>query len=225
MLKETSYSEKFQTLKKWMPNIMESIKKDVKNEHLKKDWQFAKKYFTGVNLNKVTKEELSSGYLAAIEQEEKREEIAEFISNCWLLKNGDVYHYFEEELKRINPNFNEIESINADQSEKILKGSIEQFGAYKSYLFSVLNSVAFSQQHLENLKQLAENENVKEEQETLQNRENKSVEEMKKAYELIISRMSDKYEKKLSGLQKKYLQDTEAFKKQIATLQSKLSKG
>jgi hypothetical protein len=38
-----------------MPNIAETPKKELKNEHLKKDWLFAKKYFAGKNLTKIIK--------------------------------------------------------------------------------------------------------------------------------------------------------------------------
>jgi hypothetical protein len=53
--------------------------------------------------------------------------------------------------------------------------------------------------------------------------EKQSAETLEKAYEREIARLTDKYEKKLQGLQKKYLFDTEALKKQIATLQRKLN--
>ena len=40
-----------------------------------------------------------------------------------------------------------------------------------------------------------------------------------------MARLTDKYEKKLMGLQKKYQLDQEALKKQLAALQRKLQAG
>jgi hypothetical protein len=224
MLKDATYKEKFVILKNWMPEIIETVKKDLKAEHLKKDWMFAKKYFPGINLNKVTNTELVAGYQSAMDGEEKGEEIAEFISNCWLLKNGELYHYFEEELTKVNPNFNEIKVLEPSKSQEISEKAIKQFGAYKTYLFTVLNSVAFQEKDLNNLKSLSEKdlketENV---EKVLVGKQN--IEEVEKFYDVKIARLTDKYEKKISGLQKKYMQDVEAFKKQIAILQAKLTK-
>jgi len=224
MLKDVTYKEKFAILKKWMPEIMESVKKDVKNEHLKKDWMFAKKYFPGKNLNKVTNLELVEGYLAALNGEEKAEEIAEFLSNCWLLKNGELYHYFEEELAKVNPNFSEIVQLETKKSEEISDEAIKQFGAYRTYLFSVLNSVAFQEKDFNNLKNLAEKDLNNEKEALVEQAKNQNLEEIEKSYDLKIARLTDKYEKKISGLQKKYMQDVESFKKQIAILNTKLAK-
>jgi hypothetical protein len=44
-----------------------------------------------------------------------------------------------------------------------------------------------------------------------------------KSFELKMQRLVDKYEKRLSGLEKKYLNDTDILKKQIANLQKKLA--
>ena len=99
MLKDATYKEKYNALKNWMPAIVDVVKKDLKNEHLKTDFVFAKRYFAGKNLNKLTNEELVAGYASAIQQEEKGEEIAEFITNRWLIKNSELYGFFEEELK------------------------------------------------------------------------------------------------------------------------------
>lgn len=45
MLKDTTYAEKMAMLKGWFETILQDIKKDIKNDHLKKDWNFAKSYF------------------------------------------------------------------------------------------------------------------------------------------------------------------------------------
>ena len=46
---------------------------------------------------------------------------------------------------------------------------------------------------------------------------------MQSHYDQQITRLTDKYEKKLQGMQKKYIQDIETLKKQITLLQRKLN--
>ncbi len=52
--------------------------------------------------------------------------------------------------------------------------------------------------------------------------EAKSVEQIKRHCEQEVARLTDKYEKKLLGMQKKYAIDTAQLKKQIGMLQKKL---
>lgn len=223
MLKEATYKEKFQILKKWMPEIIDSVKKELKNDHLKKDWMFAKKYFAGKNLNKITSSELAEGYVSAIENEEKSEEIGEFISSCWLLKNGEIYHFFEEELKKINPDFSAIEKLEPDASKKIAMEAVKEFGAFNTYVFSILNSVAFQEADLKNLESLAKNDQLETKEKGEAEEKHQSIEGLSKSFEQKLAKITDKYEKKILGLQKKYTQDIGAFKKQIASLQIKLN--
>ncbi len=223
MLKDATYKEKYSVLKNWMPTIVDIVKKDLKNEHLKHDFVFAKRYFAGKNLAKLTNEELVEGYAAAIQQEEKGEDIAEFVTNRWLIKNSELYGFFEDELKKINPDFAAIKEIDKSKSQEIVNGAVKQFGAPRTYLFSVLNSVAFSDDDFKKLGTQAEEEAKKDSAVEAQKVELQNVEQIKRACNEQIARIEDKYEKKLQGLQKKYLQDVEALKKQISALQRKVS--
>lgn len=206
-----------------MPQIVESVKKDIKNEHLKNDFTFVKKYLTGKNINKLTTEDLAEAYIRAIDEEEKAEEIAEFITNRWLLKNTELYDYFEKSLMKISPDFTQLTEIDAARSQEIIDGSVEQFGATRTYLFSVMNSVVFPKESYEKLDKRAKESYKKEQQENVVKEEKMAQESLKQHYEEQIARLTDKYEKKLSGLQRKYLSDTEGLKKQIVSLQKKLS--
>lgn len=223
MLKETTYKAKFDMLASWMPLIVESVKKDLKNDHLKGDYAFFKHYFPGKNLNKLTTEELAQAYSNAIATSEKAEELAEFITNRWLIKHSDLYHYFEQELTKINPNFNDLDVLDKQTSLKLMEGSIQQHGAPHTYLFCILNSVVFPPEVFAKLSQLAEQAAKQAAAETTVKQEHESVEAMQRNYEQQIARLTDKYEKKLIGLQKKYTTDVEALKKQVANLQRKLA--
>lgn len=223
MLKETTYKAKFDMVASWMPSIIDSVKKELKNDHLRTDYAFCKHYFSGKSLNKLTNEELARAYMDALATSEKAEEIGEFITNRWLIKHSDLYHYFEQELTRINPNFNELEMLDKQTSIKLMEGAIQEYGAPKTYLFAVLNSVVFPPEVFSKLAQLAQESADKTRVETVAKQEHASVEAMKRNYELQIARLTDKYEKKLMGLQKKYATDVEALKKQVSNLQRKLA--
>lgn len=161
MLKDATYKEKFELLSDWMPLVVDSVKKDLRNEHLKKDYGFAKKYLPSKNLNKVTTEELTEAYRSAVSQEPKAEEIVEFIFNRWLLKHTEVYQFFEDSLQRISPNFMELTEIGQNESTQIMKSAVSLFGATNTYLFAVINSVVFPKSVFEELLQQAKLKNVR----------------------------------------------------------------
>lgn len=223
MLKNATYKEKFNLLQDWLPRIIEAVKKDLRNEHLKQDWAFVKKYFANKNLNKLSVEEMVEGYRSALSQEEKAEEIAEFISNRWLLKHTDIYHYFEDALTRINPNFQELDELDHNLSSTLVDQAVGQYGAPNTYLFAVINSVVFPKVIYDKLHHRAKEDMRTAEIEEQQAEEELTLANLHNSYQQQIARLTDKYEKKLQGLQKKYLQDTEALKKQISTLQRKLN--
>lgn len=223
MLKNSSYKEKFAMLKEWMPLIIDSIKKDLKNEHLKNDPGFLRTYFPGKNPSKITFEELVDTYTKAIEEGENPEQLAEYIANRWLVKHSDIYYYFEQELAKINPEFNEIKDIDQQLATKIMEGAIKQFGTISTYLFCVLNSVVFPQEIYEKLGQDASKHAKEKKEADVAEKEKASIEALHRDREQELARVVDKYEKKLQGLQKKYFTDVEMLKKQIANLQRKLS--
>ncbi len=223
MLKNATYKEKFALLKPWLATIIEAVKKDLKSEHLKQDWQFCKTYLPGKSVQKLTTDELVDAYTVAIEGE-NGEALAEFISNRWLLKNSDLYGYFEQKLSEINPNFSDIEELDAQLSRNMLAHAVQEFGAPRTYLFSVINSVVFPEQVYRELDKQAQETVEKEEVETKAREEQLTLDNLKQSYEQQIARLTDKYEKKLIGLQKKYVQDTETLKKQVASLQRKLTR-
>lgn len=223
MLKNSTYKEKFALLQEWMPLIIDSIKKDLKNEHLKNDPGFLRVYFPGKNPSKITFEELVDAYTKALAHGENTEQLAEFIANRWLVKHSDIYYYFEQELAKINPEFNEINDIDQHLATGIMEGAIQQFGTISTYLFCVLNSVVFPEEIYNKLGNDA-SRHAKEKKEAAQGeKEQASMEAAERNSKQELARVVDKYEKKLQGLQKKYFDDMEALKKQIANLQRKLS--
>lgn len=222
MYKEATYKEKFAALQEWIPFLVEAVKKELRNEHLKKDVYFVKKFLSSKNIHKVTTEELAQVYEKAIKEEEQGEEIAEFITSRWLLKNSELYHFFEQQLSQIHPDFTNIEEIGSTEAQGLIEASIQQFGAPHTYLFSVLNSVVFPKEIFHKLKIQAQQHQAHQIQEEQQAKEQLSNEQIRKDFEREVARLTDKYEKKLAGLQKKYLVDVENLKKQVSQLQRKL---
>lgn len=182
-----------------------------------------KKYLSNKNIHKASTEELSSAYLRALQEEELADDIAEFMINRWLLKNTEVYNYFADELKKINPDFTQLEEIDHPTSVQIIERSNTLFGSPKTYLFAILNSVVLSPKSLEELAEKAKQEKQTHEEKLESKTKMQSIEEIQQNYEQQLAKITDKYEKKLQGLQKKYHQDVDSLKKQISALQKKLS--
>ncbi len=210
MIEEKTYKVKFELVEPWTFQILSEIKRELKNDHLPKNPAFSAKYFSKKAIQKLTVEEMSQAYLT--ELKEGNEELGEWVASRWVLKNTEVYQYFVTMLERINPNYDEIEEIEDAKGDPMMQQSCILNGAIPTYIFSVFNQVAFTPAVYEKLREkaLAEMKNSSE-----------AKEEKKIDYEEVIRKLTDKYEKKLLGLQNKYTADTASLKKQIANLHRK----
>lgn len=217
MLKEMGYAEKFKLVEQWVPQVIEVVKKDLKKEHLKKDRSFCRKYFLGKPVNQLTSLEMSHAYQKEIG--EGNVGLGEFIATRWLLKNSDIYGYFESELEKISPDFDELEKLDEELSTQLLKESLRQFGAVRTYLFSVLNSVVFEEALYTFLREEAEKESEEVAKRKEELEEASSLEELKRRHMREMKALEDKYNKKLNGMQKKYLHDMDSMKKEVGKLQ------
>lgn len=223
MYKDTSYKEKFVVLQDWIPYFVDDIKKDLKAEHLANDRAFVKKYFQGKVIAKLKSEEMVPAYQEELKNGENAEQLCEFVSNRWLIKHSEIYDFFEQKLSQIDPNFTELEELAESDSKKLLEESSQQFGASPAYLFSVINSVVFPKKVYEEFAKRAARERETRKEEEAKAAENASWEARLQAAEENAARIKDRYEKKFSGLQKKYHQDVESLKKQVAILQRKVN--
>lgn len=224
MLKNSTYTEKLKMMEELFSCIVKDIKKDLKNEHLKNNRLFLKTYFSNQNLNKITEEELSEGYLKSIANADNTEELGEFFANRWLMKNTDLYDFFERELSQISPNFTELEILEDNVAKELMENSITNFGATKPFIFSIFNSVVFPEKILNQFKSHAIEEKKQEAIKQKQDEQDLQAKKEEKNIDQIIARLTDKYEKKISGLEKKYYTDIATLKKQITNLEHKLLK-
>ena len=222
MSTERSYQEMFTDLGTWMPEIIQSIKKDCRNEHLKGDRGFCRKHLDGKVLHKVGVKDLADAYSQALS--DGNEEVGEFIASRWVLRNAEAYRLFEVELQKINPQFDQIKEIKAAEGQSLIDLASRELGAAKAYIFAVLNAVAFSEEQMKALRQAAlkEQEVAEAEQE---NGETPSVAELQKKHERELKRVTDRLEKRLDGLQRKHLAEVTSLKKQVSKLQQRLNNG
>ena len=217
MSSDTTYVQKFAQLSPFYSQIFATVKKDCKSEHLAIDNKFFKAHFPGKNLAKLTTEELLEVYPKIIQ--DGHEALAEFVANRWLLKRMEIYSFFEEELKTINPQFDQILEIPLDHAQEMLVRADSEFHPADCYIFCVFNSVAFPESIYEALKKKAELHVRNYRAPKVEEKETQNPHDLQNEMNKVIAR----YEKKLSGMQKKYLNDMTSLKKQIAQLQRKLA--
>jgi len=223
MIQEDAYSVKLEKLTPWKVEIFQSIKKDLRNEHLLKTPSFVQKHFAKRPLDKLTAEEFAEAYLKEIAQGD--EELGEKIVARWVMKNAELYQFFATELSKINPKFDEIESLSPEASSSLLNTSVSQFGAVATYLFSVMNAVVLTEEQFSKLREMALSESAQAKP-LEEKREFATISSLKEHYEKETRKLTEKFEKRTLGLEKKYVQDVEGLKKQIAQLHKRLgSKG
>jgi hypothetical protein len=218
-----SNKEKVVALAEFHPALFHKIIRDLKNEHLKKDPVFHKKYFASAHIPKITPEEIMQGYFKAVQEEENGEAIAEHILQRWMLKEPEIYNFFEKRLSEISSDFTTLTSLEPAAEKRLIDESQEKFGALATYLFAVINSVCFSENTFLLLQTRAREELHAREQKAHKDDETHQEQKSLSSMAAQLERLQDKYEKKLQALERKYFIDTDGLKKQIAKLQQRLS--
>lgn len=211
----------FTSIQPWICRVLETIKKDIKTELLPSDPTFYRSHFGNRPQNRLTTEEIFAVYEKELLS--GNESLGEWVINRWVFKNGDIYQHFAEKLSQIQEDFAQIEALDEPQSQAILKGAVEAYGALNTYLFSVLNGVVFPQIVLERLKKDAEKESVEQAAKETSAQEKQTLEQILGRHQREVARLQEKYESRLAGVQKKYATDVEALKKQVRSLQQKLN--
>lgn len=206
----------FKTLQPWLFDVLATIKKDIKTEHLPSNPPFYRTYFGNRPINRLTSEEIFTAYEK--ELVEGNSDLGDWVVNRWVFRNGDLYSHFAERLSEVNPEFSEIKSLTEEQSARILEGAAENFGAVAVYLFSMLNGVVFPAKVLKDLSNQAVAAKEKAKAEAQKHAEEQTLIAKIEQQEREIAR----FESKLAGVQKKYNTDVEALKKQIRALQQRL---
>jgi hypothetical protein len=211
---------KFQTIQPWISFILDTIKKEIRMDHLASSPAFARTHFGNRPLNRLTAEEIFAVYEKELLA--GNQDLAEWVVNRWVFKHGDIYKHFAEKLSRIHPDFSAIESLDLIQSEQVLEGAPESFGFLPVYLFSFLNGVVFPEEIFTRLHHAATREESQKKIEKKEEGERQSLAEAIARQQRELFSMQQKYENKVAGLMKKYTVDVEALKKQVRSLQHQL---
>lgn len=166
MTKESAFVKKFALLTPFHKHIFSAVKKNCRNEHLRIDKKFFKRWFPGKSYSQISINDILQVYPRVIQEGEER--LAEFIANRWVLKHMNIYSFFENELKKINPQFDTITTIPDPYAIALKNAAQTQFGVVNTYIFCLFNDVAFSPSTLELLFQEAMGEKDQYIQEVLQ---------------------------------------------------------
>ncbi len=149
---QENFQIRMQKLQLLFPGMIQEIKKNVKAELFRKYPKVYQKHFSRMHFSKCSFVELATPLLQEVL--EGNENLAEWIVALWIAKNQEIYHFFAQRLMKINPEFDKIESIEDPYGRAVMKEAVGSYGAQKTYIFCVLNNVAFSEiifQELENL--------------------------------------------------------------------------
>ncbi len=211
----------FTRLQSWLPEITAAIRKDIKVDYLPGSPEFHRKHFGNRPLSRISFEEIQEAF--SKELLAGNEEMAEWVVNRWVFQHGDVYTHFAERMVSINPNFDQIKEFTVAESDQILQGAVESFGAKAVYLFSVLNQVVFPAAVVERLRAAAEKEKASAHATETSTQQTTDLSKLIERHNREMTRLSEKFEQKVSGVLKKYTTDVEALKSQIRALQKQLA--
>jgi hypothetical protein len=209
---------RFSLLSPWFSDIIASVKRDCKSEHLRIDPLFVRQNFGGSPLHRITTDEMRAVYLQHILS--GNEKLAEFIANRWLFRNMELYRFFESSLQKISPEFEKISELPNDEAEKLLQEACERYGVEKVFCFATINEVAFSEALYEKLQREA-----LEKLSARQGNEKDDDDDGKNLLRLEMDRLKERHEKKVTEMTRKHQIEVSRLTREIADLKRELSQG
>ena len=216
MMINSNYKNKFETLAPFVEELCLGIKKEIKQE-------FVKKKGLQAEFNPMDISDIAQFFYKKVAGEGD-EKTGEWLASSWIYKNGEIFQLFHEQLSLVDQHYDRLESLSSEVEQKIKDLSVSKFGFIRVYLFSVLNSVVFSAKLFVELKNGALKELSASKDSSLEGKDTVSLEELKKSFEMEKLKMEEKYEKRLQGVIKKTQMEVEGYRKQIGQLQKRLEK-
>ncbi|MBS3904442.1 MAG: hypothetical protein KGZ39_03860 [Simkania sp.] len=147
---------KFKQLDDLFQLIISDIKKDIKSELVKFDRKLFQKIFSQSYVAKLSSKELAD--LLHPEIQTGNPALEDWMIERWVYRHAEIYQFFVERLSVIHPDFETIKEIEKEHATKMVDEAIRRFGALKTYLFSILNGVAFTPATLQELALLAKDD-------------------------------------------------------------------
>lgn len=207
-IKDATYRQKMKILVPHHKEMLQSIKKDLKQEHLNHDKLAHKKHFGNRPLHRITSEDLFAVYIPLMLESE---ECGEFVASRWIVKHLEIYEFFSRKLESLNKNFDQLTQLEPDFSHQITKEAMEEFGARATLIFCVLNSVIISADDYQILDTNAEEKSP-------------SKEPISQSLSEVQSRsLEQRYQRKFDGLERKWQSEVKALKQQVAQLSRQLA--
>lgn len=212
-MESKGYCQKFEELKDFSQIIFRSVKKQALRELASRSGVLFRN--PRIRSIKETKEMIAV-FTAAI-YDRKEEDVAEWTGGAWLDGQGEVFRFFHEKLLAVTENYDTLTALPSEKEEEIYKESVSQFGFATVYIFSVLNSVVFSEKTFAELRKgaLAERETERSEEETVAGKGERAGSE-------ALEKLAEKYEKRILGITDRYKTEIEGYRKQIGKLQKKI---
>ena len=206
---------RFSLLTPWFFDIMNTVRRDCKNEHLRLNPGFVREHFAGMPLHRITVDEMRVVYLRLILAGNAH--LAEFISNRWLFRNMELYTLFEKALSEVSPDFEKISELTAEQAERLIQEASDKFGAESVFCFVAMNDVVIPQDVFERLQRQAV-ESLAKRQKEADAQEVSSEEKLR----LEVERLKERQEKKIQEMTKRQQQEVQRLNVEIAKLKSEL---
>ncbi len=216
MKTNATYADKFSALAPWFDRIISSIRRECKQEHLKADPGYVRKFFNGKPLNQISVDEMKAVYADQIVK--GHEQLGEFVANRWIFKHLDLYRFFERKLNEINPNFDQISELSEEQAEKLINEASKEFGLQDVFIFVTLNSVALPETYWTKISDEALDRLAQEKLQEEKNQENQARESVQQA----IQRISTRFEDKLDEQKRRYEHEIRKLQEEVSKLKKKL---
>jgi polyhydroxyalkanoate synthesis regulator phasin len=212
MMVGTDCKNNFQSISPFLEEICKEIKKEIKQEFVQKG------LFRGREDCQDWKGIVCFFYQKMIEEQD--EKIRQWVAAAWVSRNGDIFQLFHEELSKLSKDYDTLQAFPAPFEKQLQLLSLKEFGALRTYLFSFFNEVVFSKETFAELYSQALEE-VSLKKESIEQKAEFS-EEMKNKMEEQLSKINEKFERKLQGILKKHQIEVDGYRKQVGQLQKKL---
>ncbi len=213
-IKDAPFVEKLSQIEPYHREILDSIKKELKQEHLSSDRAAHKKLFGNKPLHRITLDELVQAYSPMLS---RIEELGEFVASRWIFKHAEIYEYFSERLEKALGEFEHLTQLDAEFARELVREALEQFPASKVFCFCVLNSVVLPQQEFLFLEKRAKDTRVSADALPA---EGASSQKMWPSEE--VQRLEQRYLKRIAGIERKFHNEVHHLKRQIAQLNRKV---
>ena len=210
-MNKNDWSDRFSLIAPWFADIIQVIKRDCKSEHLRLDPYFVRKHFGGKPVQYINLEDMRDVYLQQILA--GNDTLAEFVSNRWVFRHMDVYRFFEKELTKICPKFEQLHNMSEEQAATLINEASQEFGVEKVFCFVVLNEVTLPDQIFERLQQEALDKLAVRQKDEETKAEMGALQKLQQE----LDRTKERYEKKIQEMTKRHQKEIELLRKQLET--------